>query len=47
MNFNGNELEGAEQFSAAVRECKPGDKVKLRILRNHEEKEIEVELGEK
>ena len=39
--------EVKEAFSAAIRECKPGDKVKLKILRDDEEIEVEVELGEK
>ena len=47
MELNGNELQDAEQFSAMLRDFKPGEKVKLKIMRDDEEKEIEVELGEK
>lgn len=47
VELNGNELQDAEQFSAMLRDFKPGEKVKLKIMRDDEEKEIEVELGEK
>jgi len=47
LALNGEELEGAVQFSASLKLFKPGEKVKLKILRDDKEKEIEVELGEK
>ena len=47
LTLNGEELEGAVQFSASLKLFKPGEKVKLKILRDDKEKEIEVELGEK
>ncbi|HCQ38073.1 MAG TPA: hypothetical protein DIV39_02865 [Verrucomicrobiales bacterium] len=47
LTLNGEELEGAAQFSASLQLFKPGEKVKLKILRDDERKEIEVELGEK
>ena len=47
LTLNGDELDGAEQFSASLKGLKPGQKVKLKILRDDKEKEVEVELGEK
>ncbi len=47
LELDGEKIEAKEAFSAAIRECKPGDKVKLKILRDDEEIEVEVELGEK
>ena len=47
LMLNGNELDGAEQFSASLKGFKPGQKVKLKILRDDKEQEVEVELGEK
>ena len=47
LSLNGNAVDGAQQFSASLAGFKPGQKVKLKILRDDEEQEIEVELGEK
>ena len=47
LEFDGNEVENKEKFSAGIKGLKPGTKVKLKILRDDEEIEIEVELGEK
>ena len=47
VEMNGAKVEDREGFSASIKECKPGDKVQLKILRDDEEMEIEVELGEK
>ena len=47
MELNGEKIENGKHFSALIKEGKPGDKVKLKILRDDEEMEIEVELGEK
>ncbi len=45
--MNGAKVENREGFTSSIKERKPGDKVKLKILRDDEEIEIEVELGEK
>ncbi len=47
LEIGGEKVENKERFSASLKELSPGDKVKLKILRNDEEMEIEVELGEK
>ena len=47
VELNGEKIENGKHFSALIKEGKPGDKVKLKILRDDEEMEIEVELGEK
>ncbi len=47
LELDGEKVENKEKFSAALKELSPGDKIKLKILRNDEEMEIEVELGEK
>ena len=47
LEIDGKKLESKEEFSAGIKELQPGTKVKLKILRDDEEIEIEVELGEK
>jgi len=47
VEMNGDKVENRKGFSSSIKEYKPGDKVKLKILRDDEEMEIEVELGEK
>lgn len=42
----GTKLDGEESLSALLRKFSPGDKVKLTILHDGNEKEIEVTLGE-
>ncbi len=45
--MNGAKIEDTKGFTSSIKERKPGDKVKLKILRDDEEMQIEVELGEK
>lgn len=47
LEVDGEKIENKEEFSAGIKEQKPGDKMKLKVLRDDEEIEIEVELGEK
>ena len=47
LAMDGENLENKEEFSASIKEQEPGSKVTLKILRDDEEVEIEVELGEK
>ena len=47
LEMDGEKVEAKDAFSAAIKEYKVGDKVTLRILRDDEEIEVEVELGEK
>ncbi|MFP6866253.1 MAG: trypsin-like peptidase domain-containing protein [Roseibacillus sp.] len=47
LAMDGEDLENKEEFSASIKEQEPGSKVTLKILRDDEEVEIEIELGEK
>jgi len=47
LELNGEKLEDKEGFKELLAEMAPGDKVKLKIKRDGEELEIELELGER
>ena len=47
LGVDGKKTDEKPEFSAAIKAKKPGTKVKLKILRDDEEIEIEVELGSK
>jgi len=44
--IDGKEFETLEEFVQKVRSSKPGDKIKLTVMRDGKEKEIEVTAGE-
>jgi S1-C subfamily serine protease len=46
-HFDGQKVEDVEQFRRLIANKKPGDKVKIKILREGEEKELEVTLEER
>jgi len=45
LAFDGNALEKADEFTQLVRNTPPDKKVKVKILRNGEERELEVTIG--
>lgn len=45
VRFDGKAVEKADDFARSVRNTEPGTKVKLLIIRDGEEKEVEVTLG--
>ncbi len=45
--LDGREIKEMEDVTAALLDYKPGDKVKVKLNRNGEEKEVEVELGKR
>ncbi len=46
LQVNGYEVTGTKMFADFIRQQKPGQVIKLKILRHGKELEIEVELGE-
>lgn len=47
LTFNDEKMRRPEDLMDEVQECKPGDKVKIKISREGKEKEISATLGEK
>jgi len=45
--FDGKDVTTVQGFVQSVRDSKPGQKVKLTVLRNGQDKEIEVKIGKK
>ncbi|MDQ4030021.1 MAG: PDZ domain-containing protein, partial [Actinomycetota bacterium] len=47
VSFGGQEIETVEDLFAELRDVRPGDDVDLTIVRDGEERELSVELGER
>lgn len=47
LEMDGEKIKDKPSFSASIKQHKPGDKLKLKVLRDDKELEIEVELGKK
>ena len=45
--YDGKEVANVRGFVQSVKESKPGSKVKLTLIRNGQEKEVEVKIGKK
>lgn len=45
LKLNGDKVGVLQQFVEKIRESKPGDEVKLLIMRDGKEKEIKVKVG--
>jgi S1-C subfamily serine protease len=47
VRFDGDEIETVEDLFAKLREVEPGDEVELAVVRDGDERELTVELGER
>jgi serine protease Do len=46
LTLNGAEVESSDDFRAHLSRTRPGDEVKLKILRDHKEQELKATLGQ-